>query len=454
MKRKQILYLKEWKDRDNRRPLIIRGARQVGKTYLVRQFANQEFENLLEINFDLTPSKAKIFENSNIDEILKLLAIDNHIDIIPGKTLLFFDEIQATPQIIAKLRYFYELKPELHIISAGSLLDFTLANHEYSMPVGRIEYMFMGPMLYSEFLLANNENALLDYITDYSLPNQLPPLIHNKCLKYLKHYFFTGGMPAAVKAYISKDFNAVSFEHKIIIQTFMNDFSKYKKRCDTDLLRTVFTKIPTLVGNKIKYVNISQNHKAAALSEALSLLSMAKILHSVYHSSCNGVPLAGELNEKIFKTIFLDIGLLLSILKLSISDLELEENLITVNSGALAEQFIGQHLLSLYRNYEEPHLYYWHRMKNGASSEIDYAIENNRRIIPIEVKAGKTGSLKSLQVFVSKKDSDIAVRFNADLPSTINTKTSIPKISDKEYKLLSLPLYMVEELPKILSENI
>ena len=453
MKRKQISYLKAWKNRSNRRPLIIRGARQVGKTYLVREFANEEFDNLLELNFDQEPEKAKIFNNSDIAEIVKLLAIDRHIDIIPGKTLLFFDEIQAVPEVIAKLRYFYELMPELHIISAGSLLDFTLADHDYSMPVGRIEYMFMGPMLYDEFLLANNEDALLDYITNYSPGLPFPISIHEKCLKYLKHYFFTGGMPAAVKAYINSDFQAVSFEHKIIIQTFINDFSKYKKRCNTDRLRSVFSKIPHLIGEKIKYVNISPHHKAKDLAEALSLLSMAKVIHFVYHCDCNGIPLEGELNEKVFKTIFLDIGLLLSMLKLTISDLEMAEDVITVNAGALAEQFIGQHLLALHKDYEEPNLYYWHRMKKGTSSEIDYVITDKGNIIPIEVKAGKTGTLKSLQVFVSKKNIPTALRFNTDLPSSIKTTTAIPLIDKKDYNLISLPLYMAGQLPEILSHT-
>ncbi len=386
MYRKQEAYLKNWKNKLNRRPLIVRGARQIGKTYLIRKFGNKEFDHVIEYNFDLETDKAKIFNNSNVNEIVKLIEIDKSTKLLPGKTLLFLDEIQAASEIIAKLRYFYELIPKLHIIAAGSLLDFALEDYEYSMPVGRIEYLFMGSMTYEEFLIANKETSLLDFIKNYSIKDSLPSSIHEKCLKYLRHYFFTGGMPSAINAYKGDDFENVMFEQKIILQTFVDDFSKYKKRINTDRLKSTFNKMPQLIGHRIKYVNISPHEKAKDLSLALSLLSKAKVINHVFHSSSNGVPLSAEIDEKVFKIIYLDIGLVLAMLNLNLLDLEMHRDMMLSNKGVLAEQFIGQHLLYHCQPYEEPGLKYWTRMKAGATSELDYVIAHKNKIIPIEPK--------------------------------------------------------------------
>lgn len=444
--------MKLWKERSNRRPLIVRGARQVGKTYLVRQFGQSEFDNIVEYNFDLDPEKSRLFESADIKEIVNLISIDKGDRITPGRTLLFLDEIQAVPEIFAKLRYFYELLPELHVIAAGSLLDFALTEHEYSMPVGRIEYLFMGPLTFEEFLLANDETELLQYLNNYTLGALLHPTIHKTLLKYQNHFIFTGGMPGAVMAYLSGDYNDVMFEHRLVLQTFIDDFSKYNRRVNSNSLSTVFRKVPQLLGHKIKYSRISPHEKAKDLHTALSLLSMAGIVHFIFHTSCNGIPLEAEQNEKVFKALFLDIGLVLSSLNLTLVDVESAADTMMINKGALAEQFIGQHLLFQNRFHDPPALHYWTRLKTGATSELDYVISHNAEICPVEVKAGKTGTLKSLQVFVSLKKPRLAVRFNTDIPSITKARTSIPRIENTEYSLLSLPLYMVDQLPRIVSE--
>jgi predicted AAA+ superfamily ATPase len=450
MFRKNIEYLNDWKIRKNRRPLIIRGARQVGKTYLVREFASQ-FEVFIEINFDESPEKSKLFEPSDVHEIIQLLEIDFNTKINHKKTLIFLDEIQAVPAILSKLRYFFEKVPELCIIAAGSLLDFTLSNYKFSMPVGRIEYMFMGQMTYEEFLLAKGEDSLVGFLQNYSIKKKMPFSVHAKCLKYLKHYFYVGGMPAAVKTYIeTNDFKLVSLEHNIILQTVAADFSKYKGKADIELLQKTFSKIPQLIGRKLKYVNIDSNVRAKDLAPCLNLLVLAKIIYLVKHSSGNGLPLSSEVNDRDFKPLFLDIGLVLASLKLKLTDIYSYEDVTLVNSGALAEQFIGQHLLFQNNSFEEPELYYWNRESRSASSEIDYLISHKNKIIPVEVKSGKTGSLKSMQVFVSKKNIDLGIRFNADIPSLIETESIIPTLKKKKYKLLSLPMYLVDELPRIL----
>lgn len=453
MFRNNINDLIGWKSRKNRRPLVLRGARQVGKTYLIREFSKM-FPSFLEINFDETPNRSSLFEAETIEEIIQLLQIEYKVKIIPGTTLLFLDEIQASPKILAKLRYFYEQMPDLHIIAAGSLLDFTLANHEFSMPVGRIEYMFMGPMTYSEFLLANDEKELLEFLNNYTINEKLPISIHEKCLKYLKYYFFVGGMPAAVKIFSeTKDFNLVSIEHNIILQTIADDFSKYQRKVDVQLLQNIFIKIPQLIGKKLKYVNINPNERAKNIAASLNLLRLAKIIYLVKHSSGNGLPLSAETNDKKFKPLFLDIGLVLSSLNLSITDIHNVKDLTLINSGALAEQFIGQHLLFREKSFKIPELYYWNRETAGASSEIDYLISHKNKIIPVEVKSGKTGSLKSIQVFVAKKNVQFAVRFNSDFPSLIATKTIIPKLDKVDFDLMSLPMYLIDNFKRILIDE-
>lgn len=454
MKRLGYEYLLKWKGRSNRRPMIIRGARQVGKTYLVRDFGKHEFETIIEYNFDNETDKRDIFLEKDINNLLNLIAIDKGKKIVPGKTLLFLDEIQAVPELIAKLRYFYEIIPELHIIAAGSLLDFTLADHEYSMPVGRIEYLFLGPMTFSEFLIAKKEEVLLKYLNEYQVGNSIPMTIHDKCMKYLKHYFYTGGMPSAINAYLGGDILEVGFEQKILLQTYIDDFNKYKNRVDSESLKNTFEKVPQMVGERVKYVNISLHERSREISKNISLLKMARVIQVVYHSSANGIPLGANTDSKRFKLLFLDIGLMLSSLKINLVNLETIEDVTTINNGALAEQFIGQHLLSQKDFYEEPSAFYWMREKSGTCSEIDYVTDMNGQVVPIEVKAGKTGTLKSLHVFISKKNSNVAVRFNSEIPSVIDTVTAVKNIDKKEFKLISLPLYMVDEMPRILKDYV
>ena len=193
MFRKQYADLLNWKERSNRKPLVIHGARQVGKTYLVREFARNEFETLIEINFDETPGRIELFKHDDIDIILQYLYLDSGIPATPGKTLIFLDEVQRAPEIFAKLRYFHEKRNDIHLIAAGSLLDFVLAEHTFSMPVGRLEYFYMGPMDFMEFLVACGKDALHDYIRHYRVSDEIPDTIHKKLLDTVRTYMSVGG---------------------------------------------------------------------------------------------------------------------------------------------------------------------------------------------------------------------------------------------------------------------
>jgi len=440
-KAKQELLL--WKEREGRKPLIIRGARQVGKTWLVRSLA-EHFSCFIEINFDKNPEKADLFSAGNIDRTLELIEIDSGASLVVGNTLLFLDEIQSAPDVLPVLRYFYEERPDIHVIAAGSLLEFLLAEHDFSMPVGRIEYLYLGPMDFEEFVAALGQPKLVDYLANYTLPEVIPLSIHEKLLELLKLYWIIGGMPAAVAAWIRQKKPAdVTREHASILQTSEADFAKYRRKIYPQRLRGVFAKIPALIGRKLKYVNLDPDEKAKNLADTLDLLEMARIIYLVRHSAGNGLPLGAEVKEKVFKPLFLDVGLVSTSLGLSLAHVEQIEELLLVHNGAVAEQFIGQHLLYQSSWYGKPQLYYWNREQKSSNAEVDYLVSVGPAVIPVEVKAGKSGSLKSLQVFVTEKKSPLDLRFDANPPSISQQQTAIAGMERTDYPLVSLPLYLV-----------
>jgi len=447
--------LAKWKKRPTRKPLVIRGARQVGKTWLVREFARTNFKNLVEINFDETPEKQQLFKGRAIKDVLRMIEVDQGQPITPQETLCFLDEIQSAPEIFAQLRYFYEKLPELHIITAGSLLDFSLAEHEFSMPVGRLEYMFMGPMTFSEFLLANNERQAAAFLHDYEMGEEIPQPIHNKLMDLIKDYYVIGGMPAVVRAYKQqRNWEDVYREQRSIVQTFIDDFAKYRRRINPLRLRKVFIKTPRMVGQKLKYSYIDREERAKDLAVCVELLEMARVIHRVMHSACNGLPIGAEAKEKDFKPLFLDIGLLCNALGLKLTDLHMQDKFELVNNGPATEQFIGQHLLYSSRSYEVPELFYWNREKKSSSAEIDYVTTVAGKIIPVEVKAGKSGTLRSLNLMMFEKGLHLAVRFDANPPSQMNVTAKIPAKGSFKFKLFSLPLYLVEHFRRLVEAEI
>lgn len=441
MYRKKIKELEYWAEQSNRKPLIIRGARQVGKSTLVKMFANNNGFNLLEINFERNPEHADIFNSNNPYEIKNLLEINFDTE-ITSDTLLFLDEIQAEPQVLKCLRYFYEEMPELPIISAGSLLDFELNSPSYSIPVGRITYMYLHPMGFVEFLIADGKKKLAEFVESYSTEDAMPDVIHQKLLKEFKNFMAVGGMPEAVKTYTEiHSFRNTEQVKQDLLATFQNDFAKYSKHHQYNLIRKIFSQISQNIGKKIKYSNLSREHKAAEVANIIDLFEAARIIKKVIRSSANGVPISAEENHKFFKIIFLDVGLISTQLNISAKILD-SDDLLLVNNGDLAEQWIGQALLLNTEDNQLPELHYWAREKRSSSAEVDYVISKKDNVMPVEVKAGKTGTLKSMHLFMQEKQSKLAIRFNSDKPSLY-----------KEEKILSLPLYLAEQTKKII-ENI
>jgi hypothetical protein len=449
--RQQLDYLSQWVSIKHRKPIIIRGARQVGKSTLVRLLSQQCFLDLIELNFERNPELATLFKSHDPQRIIQLISLQTGKTLQPGRTLLFLDEIQGATEAIVALRYFYEELPELHILAAGSLLEFTLSKAAFSMPVGRIEYLHLGPMTLTEFMLALGESALVEFLNNYQISEEIPKPIHDKLMDITKIYFIIGGMPESIQAYLEDNtFQTSEKVKQSILSTYRDDFGKYALTTQHELIRKVFTKIPLMIGNKFKYSLISRESKSILVATALNQLCLARVAWKVHHTSANGVPLGAEQNDRFFKVLFLDVGLVSTSLGLSYLNLVDVDELIFINQGNMAEQFIGQHLFYKNPYYEEPALYYWVREKKSAAAEIDYIISKGQQIIPVEVKAGKTGQMKSLHQFIKEKQRRLAVRFNSEPPSLIDTTINLSDGSKVAFRLLSIPFYLVERLNQLI----
>ncbi|MDQ6979536.1 MAG: AAA family ATPase [Mariprofundaceae bacterium] len=452
MYRHHIHSLTHWYHQRIHKPLILRGARQVGKSTLVRLFAEQQELELVELNFERNPEYAELFSNYDVSQMVSNMRLILNRIIEPGKSLLFLDEIQAAPSLLAVLRYFYEDMPALHVIAAGSLLDFELTSPSFSMPVGRISYLHLYPMDFSEFLHAMGESSLAEFIGNWFPGTALPLPLHEKLMGLMRQNIAVGGMPEAVRVFAdSKDYRQVEQLKQDLLATFSDDFSKYAPHQDQALIRQVFRKAPTLIGRKVKYSEIDGSLPSPRVAKALEQLSLARVIQKVVRSAANGLPLAAEENPKFFKLLFLDIGLVSTMMQ--VSSRALQEDLLMINQGALAEQWVGQALLSSLDAHIPPHLHYWAREARSSSAELDYVIAGGFPV-PIEVKAGKGGTLKSLHQFIREKGSPFAVRLNADLPSILQQSHATADGSHCDFHLLSLPLYMAGEVRRIIDSDV
>jgi len=451
MHRNALNDLVEWKDKPLRKPLVIRGARQVGKSHLVRMFAAAHFDNLVEVNFETASNLADLFTSNDPRLTVDRLELQFNTTITPGKTLVFLDEIQAAPAVFVALRYFYEQMPELHLVAAGSLLEFAPGSQGFAVPVGRIEYLHLGPMQFDEFLLAVGEQRLAAFLDEWIPGRDLPDSIHQRLTDLFRRFIAVGGMPGVVAAHVQAGTHRQVEEVKhSILATYQDDFGKYGARVNHRNVRTVFGAIPAQVGNRLKYANIERDTRSAELSAALDLLCRARVCTKVRRTPANGVPLAYQADDTNFKALFLDVGLMNTRLGLSMLDFMRSSDLMAVNQGAICEQVVGQHLLYSAPSCQEPELYFWSRDKASSAAEVDYVIAVGPRVVPVEVKAGATGRLKSLHMFLREKKANFAVRLNSDLPSLLEARTSIADGDNTTFRLLSLPLYMVTQVRRLI----
>lgn len=452
MKRQIEGYLNQWFNDSGRKPLILRGARQVGKTWIVRKFAQNSQLDLIELNFEQNKDFVEFFSNNEPNHTLTLLKSYFQKEFLPQKSLLFLDEIQAAPELLAKLRWFSEKLPELAVIAAGSLLDFTLNEHSFSMPVGRVTYAYLEPLSFEEFLIAAQQSQLCDYLNQYTPNEVVPTPIHDMLMNWLREYFFVGGMPEAVKSWV-EDRSLIKIKkiHEDLMTSFSIDFAKYAKKVSHERLAEVLQSIPNQLGQKFQYQRVNPDIKTVAIKQALELLCMARLCQKVEDSNASGLPLAAGVNKRVFKVIFLDIGLVSSLLGLAFHENMLNKDIHLVNEGGLAEQFIGQMLKTIPPFYVEPHLYYWVREKKTSSAEVDYLITEQSQIVPIEVKAGSAGKLKSLHLLMALKEFPLAVRFNGDKPSVTSIEVTSSIKKNASYTLLSLPLYLSNQIVRLLN---
>ncbi|MBU8848140.1 MAG: ATP-binding protein [Desulfobacterales bacterium] len=453
MFRNSIDELKSWYSREQRKPLLIRGARQVGKTTLVRKFSKREHIQLVEINCEKPWGFIPLVEKLDPMTVLQAIEFELNISINPKNSLIFFDEVQNVPSILKLLRYFYEDFPEYKVITTGSLLEFVLDEPQFSIPVGRLELMYLGPFSFEEFLNAIGEQQALNIVQNFQLNDDIDQYIHIKLTQLLRRYVAIGGMPEVIHAYLQKS-SMVELERikNSIIDTFKLDFHKYKKNTKPQLLSIIFDSLPAKIGGKLKYSNIDKSYKSNEIGKSLHQLCLAKIVSKAFNTGCNGIPLGAEKKDRFFKCFMLDIGLIHTQLKLNPFETGEVDELNYINNGALAEQLIAQQLIVQHQSFIEPELYYWAREKKASSAEVDFVITNNKRqIIPVEVKAGSTGSLRSLQIMIIEKSLNHAVRFNSMPPSIFQEKRKTVK-GKSRFTLYSLPHYLSGQLLRIMDE--
>lgn len=429
MKRLIDQELKHWKLSSNRKSLILRGARQVGKTFSVRQLG-KTYPDFYEINLEKRIDLHSVFEK-NLDpiRILRDLSIDRGIPIRPGETLLFIDEIQACPNAILSLRYFYEEMQELHLIAAGSLLEFAI--EQIGLPVGRVQTLNIYPLSFAEFLVAKGQHLLLEEICSQ---NRLSDIARDNAMRFLSEYFVIGGLPEIVANWVLKE-DPLEVKEKLntTITTYRQDFEKYAKKSQLKYLNLLLQHIPLQIGKKFKFHGIGEYRKRE-LDPCLELMEKAYIVQMIYHSSGQGDPLGTQASLERYKVILFDVAITQQLLGLDIKGWFLKPEDQFINQGELVESFIGQEMMAYSSPTMRNSLFYWQRESRGSAAEVDYLSTIQGEIVPIEVKAGKRSTLKSLHSFLSSHPK-----------SQYGIKISLLERSKHE-KIISIPLYSAFDL--------
>lgn len=410
-------YLLEWASRDTRKPLLLRGARQVGKSTAVQELAKR-FDTFVEINFEKQPQYKALFKDDlDVKRIVPQLSAMYGMSVLPGKTLLFLDEIQECPQAIMALRFFKEDMPELHVIAAGSLLEFALKELP-TFGVGRIHSMFMYPMTFDEFLEANGQHLLIEARNQSSIDNPLPEPLHDRLVEQLRTYMLVGGMPEVVKTWVEHhDYIRCQEVQDDIVVTYEDDFPKYKKNADPVLLRQTLRSAAVQVTKKFVCSKVGPDYRTVEVKKALELLALAGILHPVTHTDANGLPLGSEEDKSYQKMLLLDTGLLLRLLNMSLGGVsELTAQILTasaadlVNKGPMAELLVGLEMLHYMSPNIRHDLFYWVRHAKNSQAEVDYISNYLQTVVPVEVKANQQGGMKSLWIFMREKKIHYAIR--------------------------------------------
>lgn len=429
-------YLEEWRYSFNRKPLLVRGARQVGKSSAIRHFG-KKFSYFIEVNLEQQKDVKELFgKNLNIKKICSQLAAIYNTPIIPNETLLFIDEIQESERAISAMRYFYEDYPELHVIAAGSLLEFTL-KELHSFGVGRIRSIYMYPFSFDEFLAAQGLEMQISYKKEATPLHPLPIPLHEEMISQLRSFYLVGGMPEAIKTWIlTADYRQCAIVHNDILGTYQDDFGKYKTRISPLLLSQTLKSVVLQAGTKFVYSHVTEGADNKTIKEVLELLTLAGLITPVTHTAANGLPLGAEINPKFRKYLFLDIGLMQSLLDIQPKDILITNEAEFINKGGLSEMFVGLELMKYADCLKKSDLYYWQRTERNAQAEVDYVISQQGKIYPIEVKASNSGSMQSMYQFIDLKKCDYGIR------------TSLEPFSSFE-KIKVVPLYALSNINEI-----
>ncbi len=430
--------LLEWKNSAHRKPLLLRGARQVGKTWVLTEFGRSSYENLAYFNFDLNQEFSQFFKTTKEPKrILENLTAASAQPILPGKTLIVFDEIQACPEAIAALKYFCELAPEYHVACAGSLLGLALS-HPTSFPVGKVNVLNMYPLTFEEFLEANGDTLLVNYLHNFERLEPVPEAFFNPLYEKLRIYLLIGGMPEAVLSWIEeKSVNGLQEILSDLLNLYSLDFQKHASLALFPKIDLVWKSIPSQLARENKkflYSLVRKSARAREYEDAVQWLVNADLLKKVSRSSKPGLPLSAYDELQAYKLYMLDVGLLRRFCSLAPSAITEGDRLFTEFKGALAENFILQELLPQFDGMPR----YW--AVDNPHYEVDFLIQHENIVVPIEVKAGKNVKAKSLQKYRGKytENTPLAVRFSLRNLSFDNG-------------LLNVPLFMAGQLSRLLA---
>ncbi len=432
MYRLAIEELYEWKNSINRKPLIIEGARQVGKTWLMKEFGKQAYDKIVYINFDSNSRMAELFSSDlDINRILMGLELYSDIKIDPKNTLIIFDEVQEVPRALASLKYFYENAPEYHIICAGSLLGIAL-HRGTSFPVGKVDFLNLYPLSFKEFLMAIGKQKYVDLMNSENY--EMLTAFKQDMIDSLKHYYFVGGMPEAVMSFADeKDFNKVRRIQKRILEAYEQDFSKHAPNEAVPKIRMLWNSIPSQLAKENKkfiYGLVREGGRARDYESAIMWLSDCGLVHKVSRVTVGRLPLKAYEDVKAFKMFVVDVGLLGCMVGLNQKVLLDGNDLFMEFKGALTEQFVLQQLIT------NPNLNIYYYTNDNGSCEVDFLVDTGDNVVPVEVKAEVNLKAKSLRMYVEKFSPRIAIR------------TSMTDYKSDNW-LVNLPLYAIENLTKV-----
>ena len=435
-----LKYLGQWKDKPDRKPLVLRGGRQVGKTSAVLMFGKKHFARVLHINLENVEHSRLFKENISLDEFKDIARIKLSQSITPGQTLVFLDEIQNAPSLIKLLRFFYEQMPDLHVIASGSLLDVIIDREGFSFPVGRVEFAYMYPLDFFEFLGARKETGLLDYLKNSSPGNKIPDALHEDALKKFHEYTMIGGMPEIVQAYVTnRDIHALSSLYAALLTGYSEDVYKYSSVANSKYLHYVIEKAPLYAGTTITYDKFGDSHfRSREMGQAFSTLERVMLLYQVWATKSTEIPLAGQF-KRPRKLLFLDAGLVNHQMGIQGDFLNLKD-LAGLCRGRIAEQVVGQNILAQFM-YSLPKVLYWAREKTEGIAEVDFCLQHKGRILGIEVKSAAANKLKSLFSFAQAVPNPRLIRIYGG-----PLKKEKIEISGKSFGLLSIPFYLVSRM--------